>query len=192
MSGLDIDQVCNDPRSVGCVRYSPARSYGLQVNSTFLDQQLGTDTYRSPVALEVITFPVRFVLFTPSNDPGGYTFNHEMHHLVDSFNLVRNLEDRMARNIRARVMGTRRLAAANPQLRHALLSQATLYEIVNQEDTRFSNVFAQEFVARGEQLHAQEADAGGLPAYRIPGNWTDVRRVTPTGGGTGSFTTRPC
>jgi outer membrane protein OmpA-like peptidoglycan-associated protein len=192
VSEMDIDQVCNDPRSVGCVKLVPVRTYNFRVNPTFLDQQLGTDTYHSPVALEVITFPTSFVMFTPSNNPGGYTFNHEMHHLVDSFNLVRNMEDRMARNIRARVMQARRLAAQNPPMRHALLSQGTLFEIASQENEPFANAFPQEFVRRGDELHARESAAGGLPAFSIPPDWTDFRRVTPSGGATGSFTTRPC
>lgn len=194
VSGIDIDTVCVDRtmRTEGCVRASSAAEYTLRANPVYHQQQLGNETYQSPIALEVRTFPVRFTLFTPRENPGGETFNHEMHHLIDSYNLVRILENRLARRIRARLMTVRRLAAQNPLLKDQLLARQTLFEIVRQEEAPFAEFFGREFVAQGGRLHAREASVGTLPPYQVPADWTDFQPVTPQSGTRGSFTTRPC
>jgi hypothetical protein len=194
VSGINIDTVCVDPsmRTEGCVRATSAPEYTLHSNPIYREQQLGNETYQSPIALEVRTFPVRFMLFTPRENPGGETFNHEMHHLMDSYNLVRILENRLARRIRARLMTVRRLAAQNPLLKDQLLARQTLFEIVRQEEEPFAAFFGREFVAQGARLHALEASVGTLPPYQVPADWTDFRRVTPQSGARGSFTPRPC
>jgi outer membrane protein OmpA-like peptidoglycan-associated protein len=193
VSSFDLDGVCGGGLdTAGCVRYFPSTENTTTIRPAYREQRLGNDTFMSPTSLEVISFPITFVLFTPSDSPGGYTFNHEMHHLIDSFNQVQMLKDRMARNIRGRLMQARRLAAQNPRLSDGLLSPNTLLEISRQETIPFFRFFAAEFQARGDRLHSEEQRRRGLPAFSAPSNWTDFRPVTPRGGATGSFTSRPC
>lgn len=194
VSGLDISSRCADEsmRTEGCVRFSSTPEFTLGSNPTYRNQQLGGETFHSPVALEVTTFPVRFTLFTPRENPGGYTFNHEMHHLVDSYELVKALKERLARRIRARLMSARRMAADNPNLKDELLSRETISEMVQQEESSFVNFVQSQFNELGNRLHAREGREGGLPPYQIPSDWTDFHRVQPRGGARGSFTSRPC
>jgi hypothetical protein len=195
ISGVDIDQVCDDPtlRTAGCVRWFPPDRYNLRSEPTFVDQQLGADGFHSPVGLHVTTFPMHFVMYLPREGPGGYTFNHEMHHLIDSFNQTQNLKDRMARRIRARLMEIRRLAAENPKLKDGFLSRQTILEIVQQENQAFHDFFQSEFLARGRAMHSREAREG-LPPYRtaLPAAWTTFREPPLVGGTSGSFDNRPC
>lgn len=194
ISTFDISSFCRDEsmHTDGCVRPFSSSSYTLSSNPTYREQQLGTETIQSPVALEVITFPIRFVLFTARERPAGSTYNHEMHHLMDCYRLVHNLKDRLARRIRARLMEARRLAAQNPQLANQLLARETLQEMVRQEEAPFAAFFQREFKARGADLHAREASAGGLPPYTVPADWTDFHRVEPQSGRQGSFTSDRC
>jgi len=191
VSGMNISSVCADEsmRTEGCVRPFSTGSYTLGVDPTFVDQTLGRQTFHSPVALEITTFPMRFVLYTPSENPGGYTFNHEMNHLMDSFDIVQSLKDRLARRVRARLMEARRLAAEHPELKDQLLSRETIVEIVRQEEQAFGSFFQQEFLARGASMHAREGRDSGLPPYQLRPGWN---RITPQGGRRGSFTNDPC
>ncbi len=195
VSGLDISQVCADQtmHTEGCVRPFGAESFSLRSDPRFVTQQLGNETFESPVGLTVTTFPMRFVLFTPSESPGGETFNHEMHHMIDSYNEIQTMKERMARRIRARLMQIRRLAADNPRLKASLLSRQTILEIVAQENQPFQNFFQREFLRRGDVMHAREAREG-LPPYRteLPGSWTTYREPPLRGGTAGSFDDRPC
>jgi hypothetical protein len=195
VSGINIDTVCVDPtmRTEGCVRIYTPTSYSLRSDPTFRDQQAGGETFHAPVSLRVTTFPVRFVMYTPSESPGGDTFNHEMHHMIDSYHLVQSLKDRMARRIRARLMEIRRLAAENPQLKDSLLSRQTIFEIVKQENRPFNTFIEREFVARGDLMHTREADRG-LPPYQteLPASWDTFQEPALAGGTAGSFDHRPC
>lgn len=195
ISGIDIDQVCVDPtmRTEGCVRPFSADTYDLISTPRFVTQQLAGQTFESPVALRVTTFPMSFVMFTPSENPGGDTFNHEMHHMIDCFNEVHTMKERMARSIRARLMEIRRLAAENPQLRASLLSRRTIFAIVEQENKPFEQFFQREFLRRGDVLHTRESREG-LPPYRteLPANWTTFRQPPLRGGTAGSFDDQPC
>ena len=136
---------------------------------------------------------MRFVMFTPRESPGGDTFNHEMHHMIDSFNQVQTLKERMARNIRARLRQIRQMAAQNPQLKSSLLSRQTILEIVVQENRPFDEFFNREFLRRGDVMHTREARQG-LPPYRtaLPASWNTFREPPLRGGTSGSFDHRPC
>lgn len=195
ISGIDIDQVCVDPsmRTVGCVRPFSVDSYELNANPRYVTQQLGGETFESPVSLNVTTFPMTFVLFTPREEPGGYTFNHEMLHMIDSYNQVQTMKERMARRIRPRLMHIRRLAAENPRLKASLLSRRTIEEIVDQENKPFERFFQHEFLRRGDVLHTRESEQG-LPPYRseLPASWTTYREPPLRGGTRGSFDHRRC
>lgn len=195
VSGVNIDQVCVDPtmRTEGCVRLFSRNEFTFRATPQFASQQLGGVTFQSPVALSIKTFPVGFVMFTPSESPGGDTFNHEMHHMIDCFNQVQALKDRLARRIRARLMDLRRLAAAHPELRDSLLSRQAIFEIALQENAAFMRFFQTEFLARGEALHAREA-RGHLPPYKnsLPGDWTTFHEPKLIGGTKGSFDDKPC
>jgi outer membrane protein OmpA-like peptidoglycan-associated protein len=190
VSGVNISNICADQsmRTEGCVRSYPFES-ALRVVPSFVPQRLGRETFNSPVAMEVISFRSKFVLYTPRESPGGSTFNHEMHHLMDSFDLVQNLKDRLARRIRARLMEARRLAAQHPELKERLLSAPTIQEIAAQEELGFKEFFNREFVSRGDALHARESSEGGLPPYQIRPGWGGI---TPQSGRRGSFTNEPC
>lgn len=195
VSGVDMDGVCLDPtmRTEGCVRHFRPETYTLRSDPTVRPQQLGRETFQSPVALRVTTFPIRFVMFTPRESPGGDTFNHEMIHMIDSFNQIQMMKERMARRIRARLKEIRQLAAQNPQLRGALLSRQTIFEIVRQENRPFDQFFGREFLRRGDVMHTREARQG-LPPYRseLPPSWTAFREPPLRGGTRGSFDDRPC
>ncbi|HEU4769256.1 MAG TPA: hypothetical protein VFS77_17950, partial [Pyrinomonadaceae bacterium] len=195
VSGVDIDSVCLDPtmRTAGCVRPFSTDNPTLRSDPTFVTQRLGTETFQSPVALRVTTFPMRFVMFTPRESPGGDTFNHEMHHMIDSFNQVQTMKERMARRIRGRLREIRQSAAQNPQLKSALLSRQTILEIVSQENQPFLQFFTREFLRRGDVMHTREAQQG-LPPYRsaLPSTWTTFREPPLRGGTSGTFDHRPC
>ncbi|WP_338761576.1 DUF4157 domain-containing protein [Massilia sp. METH4] len=195
VSGVDLDGPCNDPtmRTDGCVRPFTDEKFTLRTNPLFVPQQLGGETFNSPVTVNVTTFPMRFVLFTPRENPGGSTFNHEMHHMIDSRNILQAMKDRLARRIRARVMEIRRMAADNPELKEGLLTMATIEEIVRQEHQPFLDFFQREFLARGNALHARE-NRGALPPYRsaLPPDWTTFREPPFTGGTRGSLDDGSC
>ena len=190
VSGVDISNVCVDEsmRTEGCVRSYPLESE-LVVTPTFVPQSLGGETFNSPIAVEVTTFKSKFVLYTPRESPAGSTFNHEMNHLMDSFDLVQNLKERLARRIRARLMEARRLAVEHPELKDQLLSATAIREMAAQEELAFKEFFNSEFVSRGDALHARESHEGGLPAYQMRPGWN---RITPQGGRRGSFSNDPC
>lgn len=196
VSGVDIDSVCVDPtmRTEGCVRAFPAQTFTLRSDPRFVTQQLNGETFESPVALRVTTFPMRFIMFTPRESPGGDTFNHEMHHMIDSFNQVQMVKERMARRIRARLIQIRRMAAENPRLKGSLLSRQTILEIVAQENRPFQEFFGGAFERRGGEMHTREARQGGLPPYRtaLPREWNTFREPPLRGGTAGSFDHRPC
>lgn len=195
VSGLDISAVCIDPtmRTEGCVRPASDSNFTLRSDPTFLAQQLGGETFNSPVAVRVTTMPLRFNLFTPSESPGGSVFSHEMHHMIDSRNIVQAMKERMARRIRARLMQARTLAAANPQLKDSLLSRSAILEIVRQENQPFVDFFQREFLARGRALHARELQTG-LPPYRtaLPRDWTTFREPAFRPGTRGSLDDQNC
>jgi len=195
VSGLNISEVCVDRtmHTEGCVRPFSAEQSSLRSELRFVDQQLGQETFHSPVALRVVTFPISFVLFTPRESPGGETFNHEMHHMIDSYNQIQTLKERMARRIRARLRQIRQFAAQNPRLKDSLLSRQTILEIVAQENQPFQDFFQRQFLARGDALHTREAREG-LPPYRtaLPASWTNFREPPLRGGTTGSFDDKPC
>jgi hypothetical protein len=195
VSALNLDTACIDPtmRTEGCVRPFSRGNATLRSDPVFVQQQLGGETFDSPVALSVSTFPMRFVLFTPRENPGGSTFNHEMHHMIDSRNILQSMKDRLARRIRARLMEIRQLAADNPELKTSLLSRTTIMEIVSQEHKPFMDFFQREFLARGDALHARE-NRGGLPPYRgsLPPDWTTFREPPFTGGTSGSLDDQAC
>jgi hypothetical protein len=195
VSGLDISEVCIDRtlHTEGCVKPVSIGQFSLRSEPRFVDQQLGQETFHSPVTLRVVTFPMAFMLFTPSESPGGETFNHEMIHMIDSYNEVQTMKERMARRIRARLREIRQLAAQNPRLKNSLLSRQTILEIVFQENQPFQDFFQREFVGRGDRMHAREAREG-LPPYRteLPASWTNFREPPLRGGTTGSFDDRPC
>ncbi len=198
ISGMDIPQACcgNDMNTEGCVRLARG-DRTLKMNVDSRPQTLGKDTFDSPVGLTITTSGVGFKLMTPRENPGGETFNHEMNHLMDSFDLVQALKDRLARRVRARVMQVRKQAAAHPELSRQLLSRATLAEIVVQENENFdiqarkagdATFFTKQFVSRGDDLHAREKRQG-LPHYQLRPGWKDVKPVADT---RGSFTKDPC
>ncbi len=198
ISGLDIPQACggNDMGTEGCVRLFRGERE-LAAVPKFVTQTLGKDTIESPIALEITTSGVGFLLMTPRESPGGDTFNHEMNHLMDSFDLVQALKDRLARRVRARMMSARKAAAAHPELSKQLLSRATLAEIVVQENESFDvqarkrgddTFFSKQFTGRGDALHEREKREG-LPRYQLRPGWRDVK---PVPGKRGSFTKDPC
>jgi hypothetical protein len=118
-----------------------------------------------------------------------------MNHLMESYDLVQTLKDRLARQIRGRLMSARAAAAEHPELKRALLSRETIAEIVRQENRSFDvagqaaqkgpSFFALHFKAQGEELHAREERNKGLPRYQLRPGWHDV---IPRRDEKGSFT----
>ena len=116
------------------------------------------------------------MLFTPRENPGGSTYNHELHHMVVAHRLIQIYKDRHARRVRARLMEARRLAAAHPELARELLSRRSIEAIVLQEYEAFNQFFMQEYHDRQMEVHERESREGGLPPAQLPAEW---QRPTP-------------
>jgi hypothetical protein len=184
ISGVNIDSVCQDPslRTEGCVTVQSPEP-NLVVRPLFVRQKLAGEIIQSPISVEFISFPVRFTLFTPRENPGGSTYNHELHHMIVAHRLIQNYKSRHARRIRARLMSIRLMAANRPDLAHDLLSKRTIESIVLQEYEPFSEFLLQEYVARQLEVHVRE-NREGLPPARLPREWN---KPTPQSGERGIY-----
>ena len=142
VSGLNIDNVCQDPtmRTQGCVVPS-TEDFNLITRPRYLQQRIGTTTVRSPIAVRIISFPARFTLYTPREEPGGDTYNHELHHMVTAHRLMTAFKDRYERRVRSRLVTARRLSMDNSEMARSLLSEAAIEAMVDQEYEPFVAYF---------------------------------------------------
>ena len=183
---LGIDTVCQDHtmHTLGCVKVTDSSDRAPTVNVRSAPQTLDGTVFVSPLAVEIVTFPIGFTMYVPRERlQDGDTFNHEVHHIVENYTLLQSFKDRLARRVRARVRQARREAAAHPALRGTLLGQETLEAIVRQEIAPFNDWFLRAYAARHAPVDAadvlpplRESDIRAFwPAFRMPPRTPDAR-----------------
>jgi hypothetical protein len=177
----DVDDVClpPDPRTAGCVMVD-SPSFENLVHVQQQKQKLGTVDINSPLAVEVTSFPIAFTAYVQTDQikegkplEKNPTMNEELHHIVTDFELMQTYKERLARNIRLRLVEARQQAARSPTKADDVIGQKAIERIVDDEWKVFNSALSYQRGLNTEFVH-KGVDTGTLgvvtlpPAFRMP------------------------
>jgi outer membrane protein OmpA-like peptidoglycan-associated protein len=186
ISGVELNSVCRDIGAAGCVVPRTA-NFTQRANASRMPQTLNGAIFASPVSLEIVSFPIRFVLYMPRENPASAdTLNHELNHLWEGYILVQTFKGRLQRAVKRRLVEVRQQAALHPESRDLLLSDESISEIVRQEYEPLERAFGDEFARRNRPI--DQRDITTRPDFR---SWPEFRMPRIVPGTTGSWVAAP-
>ena len=196
----DIQGACNNTSfkepSAACVAQEFMDPESFAVGVRVVPERLGAGIVHSPVAVQVVLAPIRYIMFVPktglgfSGMEGSVTddsLNHELHHLVTDHDVTEVFKTRLARAVRERVITLRQLAASDRSLRSLAIAQGAIEAVVWDEYSRYFPAFREEGKRRSQAQHALGEYYPLLTEGGIQSTWPKFRMPPRTPGLKGSF-----